>query len=394
MEVIATARSRTALASILYVVSVAAVPLGLGAEPTEATPRHRIETRRFPSVFQAWSPATNLTNESPIQTLSRHDLVWHAPTFFKLKWNNRYVGLADGFDPKSIEAAAAFRRRLLAINPNLILIAEIRYRDAAKNYLPDGHPWWLRDKHGRIVPGWEEGSCLCLDFHNPDFRARVARQAGAAVASGIVDGVLLDWWSDDASRLILIKQVRQAVGDNGLILCNANDRSTPQTAPYINGYFMECYRTKTAEDWKRIAETLLWAERELREPRVNCLETWFHQGRADLALMRATTTLALTHSNGYCLFSDPNPLPTPDHQHDWYPFWDKSLGKPVADASRAPDGTVRREFDGGTAIYNPMGNRSVELVFPQERTSVATGRTATDHRLASADGDIYLPSAR
>jgi hypothetical protein len=38
---------------------------------------------------------------------------------------------------------------------------------------------------------------------------------------------------------------------------------------------------------------------------------------------------ALVFSNGYALFSDPNSLPTPDHLHDWYPFWDKSLGKPA-----------------------------------------------------------------
>jgi hypothetical protein len=36
--------------------------------------------------------------------------------------------------------------------------------------------------------------------------------------------------------------------------------------------------------------------------RINCLESWFHQSRDDLNLMRATTTLALTRSDGYALF--------------------------------------------------------------------------------------------
>jgi hypothetical protein len=108
----------------------------------------------------------------------------------------------------------------------------------------------LRDEKGQIVPGWEEGGYLCLDFHNPEFRSQVARQAKAAVDSGAVDGVMLDWWSDDASRLALIQEVRAAVGDKAIILANANDRQTPQTAPYINGYFMECYRSKTAKDWQ------------------------------------------------------------------------------------------------------------------------------------------------
>jgi hypothetical protein len=53
---------------------------------------------------------------------------------------------------------------------------------------------------------------------------------------------------------------------------------------------------------------------------------------------------------------------------------------------------VRREFDGGTVVYNPMGNRDATILFSQSRTSVATGRTAKKHRLASPDGDIYLMS--
>jgi hypothetical protein len=91
--------------------------------------------------------------------------------------------------------------------------------------------------------------------------------------SGAVDGVMLDWWSDDASRLELIREVREAVGERAIIIANANDRQTPQTAPFINGYFMECYRSQTAQEWKTIADTLVWAEAHLREPRVNCLET-------------------------------------------------------------------------------------------------------------------------
>jgi arabinogalactan endo-1,4-beta-galactosidase len=360
------------------------------AEPAERSVQERIEARRFPSVFQAWNPAQNVHDESPLHTVARHDLVWHAPEFFGLRWNNKHVGLADGFVQNSVENARTFRQKLLGLNPNLILIVEIRYRDAHKSYLPEEHSWWLRDKQGRIVPGWEEGGYLCLDFHNPEFRRQVAKHAEAAVTSGAVDGVMLDWWSDDADRLALVKEVREAIGDHALIICNANDRATPQTVQYINGYFMECYRSKTAEDWKRIADTLAWAEKNLRSPRVNCLETWFHKSRDDLNLMRAITALALTLSNGYCLFSDPNPLPTPDHLHNWYPFWNKSLGRPVSEAAAAADGTVRRDFDAGTVIYNPMGNRNVAVVFSQPRTSVATGRTAKEHHLANPDGDIYL----
>ena len=383
----------------LGVLLVILVSVAAGQEPArppilaasaERSVTERVTGRTFPSVFQAWSPAQNVRDESPLHTVARHDLVWSGPQFFGLRWNNRHTGLADGFTAESVQAARLFRQKLLKLNPNLVLIAEIRYRDAHRSYLPDGHAWWLRDKQGQIVPGWDEGGFLCLDFHNPQFRSQVASQAKAVVESGAADGVLLDWWSDDPSRLELIRAVRQAVGERAIIIANANDRQTPQTAPFINGCFMECYRSQTAKDWKTIADTLAWAEVHLREPRVNCLETWFHKSRDDLNLMRATTTLVLTHSDGYCLFSDPNPLPTPDHLHNWYPFWERSLGKPTAERQARPDGTVSREFDHGTVVYNPLGNRLVTIRFPERRRSVATGKVDEEHALGCPDGDIFL----
>lgn len=356
----------------------------------ELSLQQRIERRIFPSVFQAWSPADNLPSEDKHQTLARHDLIWSGPGLFSLRWNNKYPGLADGFIAESIKKGLAFRKMLLRMNPNMVLIAEVRYRDASKSYLPESHRWWLRGTDGRLVAGWDEGGFPCLDFHNPEFRQQVAKQSEAMVESGVVDGVMLDWWSDDPSRLALIQAVRRAVGDRALIIANANDRMTPQTAPYINGYFMESYRSKTAQDWKRIADTLVWAEKNLRSPRVNCLETWFHKSRDDLNLMRATTTLALTMSDGYCLFSDPNPLPTADHLHNWYPFWDKSLGRPIGKGRSAPNGTTIRDFENGTVVFNPMGNASVTVRFEDARKSHATGQTGLTHQLRSPDGDIYL----
>ncbi len=370
--------------------AVAGEPSTDTTSPDTSSIKKRIAARQYPSIFQAWSPADNLKNENKYRTLARHDLAWHSPAFFGLVWNNEYRGLGDGFAAEDIRRAQALRRSLLEHNPNMILIAEIRYRDASRNYLPTGHKWWLRGHNNEIVLGWNEGRFLCLDFHNPEFRHHVAKQAKAVVETGVVDGILLDWWSDDEDRLSLVEMVRAAIGNDRLIIANANDRKTPKTAPYINGYFMECYRSKTVEDWNRIADTLSWAEANLRIPRVNCLETWYHKSRDDHNLMRAVTTLSLTHCDGYCLFSDPNPLPTGDHRHNWYSFWDKRLGRPVAKGNESSDGTARREFDHGAAVYNPMDNKTVTVTFAEPRTSVATGLTSREHELASPDGDIYI----
>lgn len=349
----------------------------------------RIAGRTFPSVFQAWNPVEGTGDEDALTSCARHDLVFGGAGFFTLRWDHRHAGLATSFRDGCVKKGLEKRAALLKRNPNMILLAEIRYRDAHRRFLPDGHRWWRRDKHGAIVKGWAEGGFLQLDFSNPAYRAHVATRAAAAVKTGVVDGVMLDWWRDDRDRLALVAAVRTAVGPRALILANPNARTTPKTAGYLNGYFMECTRTQTPRDWKRISNTLLWAEKHLRAPRINCLETWFHASRRDTHLMRATTTLSLTHANGYCLFSDPNPLPKPDHLHDWYPFWDKSLGRPAGTGVRS-GAHWRREFEKGTVIYNPPGAKPLRITFQKPRKSRATGKTARTHTVPPGDGDLLL----
>ncbi len=383
--------------AVALAILAAAICLAAGMAAAEAPPDRpdrenlvrRIEGRTFPSVFQAWNPAEGTEGESRLRTMARHDLVFHGVGGFGLRWDGRPRGLATRIDPARVARGRAMRRRLLDLNPHIVLLAEIRYRDARPGFLPEDHPWWRR-KGGKRVIGWAEGGYFQLDFSDPDYRAHVARRAGAVVATGVVDGVMLDWWRDDEERLALVRAVRKAVGPDALILVNANDRQVPQSAAYVNGLFMECYRSKTAEDWARIAGTLRWAASHLREPRVNCLETWYHRSRRDVHLMRATTALALTHSDGYGLFSDPNPLPTPDHRHDWYPFWEKGLGRPTGPGRERDDGVVVRPFTRGWAAYNPMGGREATVAFPEPVTSRATGRRDRTHRLRAPDGDIFL----
>ncbi len=379
--------------TFLLVLSLAVGMRGASAQlprSKERPLRERLANRSFPSVFQAWSPVENVPGLTRMEGIARHDLAWSAISLCGLRWDQHPSGLAKGFTPESIAAARKVRRKLLGLNPNLILIAEIRYRDAHTSFLPERHKWWLRDEDGQIVAGWEEGGYLCLDYKNREYCRHVAQRARAVVESGVADGILLDWWIDDEDRLALIKEIRAAIGDRPLIIVNANDRIAPLTAPYVNGFFMECYRSETAEDWRRIARTLTWAEQNLRPPHVNCVEVWFHKSRQDLNLMRAVTTLTLTHSDGYCLFSDPNPLPTPDHLHDWYPFWDKGLGKPLGAPVARPDGATTREYTHGTVVYNPMGNDPVEVVFETAHISRATSRKSRKHALPACDGDIYL----
>ena len=320
---------------------------------------------------------------------------------FRLAWDTTgipggYVYLADGFTEASITNGLAYRSSLLSRNARIVLLAEIRQYEASESSLPADHAWWLRDGSGNRIIGWTggTGTYYLLDLANPSLQDHVATQARAAVKSGVFDGVFLDCWSEfqyASARLALVQKIRNSIGNQALIIVNPNHNKIPLTGPYINGLFMECYDTSTPAMWTTIADTLTWAETNLKPdgPRVNCLESWYHTSRDDLDLMRATTTLSLTHSNGYALFSDPNSLPAPDHLHNWYSFWDANLGKPLLPGTDQPDGTSRREYTHGTAIYNPIGHVAPAVTFNESRTSVATGAVATTHVVA-AGGDIFL----
>jgi len=106
--------------------------------------------------------------------------------------------------------------------------------------------------------------------------------------------------------------------------------------------------------------------------------------------MRATTTLGLVASDGYVLFSDPNGLPTGDHLHDWYPFWDADLGRPLGAGAVREDGARWRKFSNGIAVYNPPGGKRVQVSFESDHRSVATGRVGAAHAVDAFDGDLFL----
>ena len=104
------------------------------AAANERTVEQRIAGREFPSVFQAWSPADNLNSEDRLVTLARHDLVFQGAEFFGLRWNRPQLGLATGFTTDSIAQGLKQRKAMLEKNPNTIMLAEIRYRDAKSGF--------------------------------------------------------------------------------------------------------------------------------------------------------------------------------------------------------------------------------------------------------------------
>jgi hypothetical protein len=355
--------------------------------PPKSIPE-KIVDRSFPSVFMAWNMAGNFTSGFP-KDGAQYDLIITHEWQFELCWNARYPGQGISFQPECLKTGQSIHDTLLGNNPNALVMAEVRYRDAAADWLPEDSSMWQRDSSGKRIPGW--GNYYMLDWRTPSARSRIADQAKAFVHSGIYDGIMFDWWDDrDPDRIRMLEAARDAIGQDKLIIVNSGINKAPNAAPLVNGLYMEAAfyphgYPADSTDWRTISNTLLWAEENLRNPRINALETWCEKTHYELNRMRATTTLALTHSNGYALFADKN------HYHWWESFWGrKELGKPAATMIKRSDGAFQREFSGGTVVYNPMGNHNVISEFPDERVSAANGQRGHVFPLESMDGDLYL----
>ncbi len=380
---------------------------------------NRVDSRTYPSVFQAWYsvdmpelyPTT--TEEQRIQVSAMHDLMWEEPLsqlgegvdlVLGLEWDHENNGLATSFTDASLKRAKRNKKALLEANPNMVCLFEVRWRDAPQSFLPEDSEWWLRDDNGEIVKGWLGGwePFLMLNYENSEFQDNVARQCQLAVESGVYDGIMLDW----SGHLEIVKKVRKAIGSDKLIIVNIHDdiHDGEMFKDYINGSFMELNPIDSlslpVEDlvlygkedvnkrnWDKVRDALVYFENNFQEPHVNCLEVWGN--RDDQSRMRATTTLGLVYSDGYVLYADPNPLKTPDHYHDWYKEWDYDLGKPLAQRVERKDGLAMREYENGVVVYNHYGNPTLTVKFDTERTRLSDGTKGKEFAVKGRDGDIF-----
>ena len=338
----------------------------------------RIENRGYPSVFAAWMNIINLPTLTESERLARHDLYFCCPMFgLGFVETDKGIKLVG-----NIERAMEQRRELQAQNPNLVLLVPVKYFTGLNpDAYPEDSPLWLRDKNeNRVIEsGWGEA---LLDFTKPEVQEYAIQQAIAVSKCGLFDGIFLDHWNEDprlegyqsleaehTARDRILQGIRDEVGDDFLIMVNANRSKIPRWSRYINGTFMETggdlLTGKPGYDalgytytgLQEIESTLRWAEEHFREPRINGLEGWgvmreLPDSPTNLSWMRVFTTMSLTHSDGYVLYTigsatlhhehpwdneflaqtygHANQIPhVHDHDHYWYDFWDADLGQPI-----------------------------------------------------------------
>ena len=392
--------------------------------------KDRIEDREYPSVFAAWANILNLPTLSASERYAHHDL-W---------WGNNNLGLEFTVTDNgthlvgNLQEAKRRREELLAQNPNTVLLVTIPYYLVRADAYPEDWVSWLRDAEGNLIQ--DEGWWASLvDFTLPETQKWTLEHVQAVARCGLFDGIFLDHWSEGRrlhgyrtaeeehlARDKILQGIRDAVGEDFLIMVNTNRDKIPRWAEYVNGTFMETSPGITIAphqgagynqaDLLEIEETLIWSEKNFREPRINGLEGWGlikepPDSPRNRQWMRLFTTMSLTLSNGYVLYnigsgsffhehfwynsflpeSHDTHSHVHDHDHYWYAFWDADLGTPIGEKGQLyhnRDGLYIREFTNGWVVYNRSGKEQ-QIQFSEKVKGIASGLTATAHTIPDLD---------
>ena len=418
-------------------------------------------TRDYPSIFQAWSRAENLVGLTMAQNIAKHDLAFLPISRLNLKWklddSIQFIGesstLIDINGSERLLAAKALIQEIKIENPKTRILIELRYRGAkysskidTNNPYNNGHyhpdsALWPKDQNGLPYFGWGEDlngngmyeineiATSILDFRNDSLIDTVAAKAKALADSGLIDGIMLDWFKpgitswirdiygnytgqhlysrleEEEGRLRLIREIRRVTPKDFLIIGNGNFEKQDIFAEYLNGSFMELHKDAGGDysqaKLRKMEDSLYYNETHLREPRINGFEFWrksypneiipilSRYTPENLRLMRLGLTLSLTHSNGYYLFADPNQLIAPDHLHNWYDIYDVDLGTPSQKRVKAVNGQSMREYSNGYAVYNSQ-DAPYTVIFNQPVKDVVTGDVNIIHTVDPTDGAIFL----
>ena len=379
----------------------------------------RIQNRTYPSIV-GFSP------KGTIEEIARYD--FNYATSFGLDWDTTQSQPTWGLSTQyagDVKKAREIRRQLLEQNPNMLFIAgalsvHILSQGRGDVAFPEGSDFYLRDSNGQIIRNIH-GEYL-INILNPDLQDLLIERILGLSQCGIFDGMLLDGLvqhfifheefdrrfgiPEDHFRAItrIFREVRARARDDFLIIFNAARGKPTRYADIFNGSSMEPgadYEGAAGGTYSLLQElddTLLWNEKNLREPIFNWAEFFYlptepPNSPANEQRMRLATARGLTHSDGYVrlsyVFVYHDWLDTKNY---WHEFWDTDLGKPIGEKGQLYDedieGLFIREFTNGWAVYNRSGTaQSVQL--PQS-VGVASHKNGSVHTVPDLDGEMFL----
>jgi len=336
-----------------------------------------------------------------LASYAKHDLILLGNWRLGLEPNRRPEGLADGFTPESVLKARETLAELRGLNPRAVIVAELNFYEYADDWLPEDHPWWLREKGEKeqFWPGTHR-----MDWYNPEYRAHVVSQTKALQDTGI-DGVFYDNLRSDEPEpwKAFMREVRAAVGDDLLILVNAgyDIDGFDWLLPSINGIIYESGWSHDRTDWDECIQAMRHNETLLRAPRISAIERfesldphygwptnpgWGQRPPRDSATRRWSMCYTLIVGDYFYLFSD-----NTSHRHDWYPEYDVKIGFPVGAGERVNAHVWRRRYDKALVVVNlPGAKDAYAMKLEAPARDAFTGETGTGFIVPPGDGRILV----
>ena len=377
----------------------------------------RINNRTYPSIVAFWPKGS-------IEEIARYD--FNYGTKFFLGWDTTQSQPTHGLATRyagDVKNAKKMRRQLLEQNPNMLFIAELRIHNhlaSSGDAFPEGSDFYIRDSNGQKIRN--TNGQYVMNILNRDLQDILIERIVGFSACGIFDGILIDGFlrhgighaeyfpfgtAEDHIIAItrILREARARVRDDFLIIVNANFSKPTRYAEFINGSSMEPgadYAGEGGGTYKRLQaldDTLLWNEKNLREPIFNWAEFFYlptepPNSPANVQRMRLATARGLTLSDGYVRLTYKGKAwhDWLDQHNYWHDFWDTDLGRPVGEKGQLYDegieGLFIREFTNGWAVYNRSGTaQSVQL--PQS-IGVSSHKNGSVHTVPDLDGEMFL----
>ena len=339
----------------------------------QKTPTTRLEkvlaNRRTVNVFRAW------TSHKKSST-NKYGLNWSGTpvipgpsnlSLMEIYWNYHYTNKQDA--------------RYLSMKPFI----------TNKNWGARGHS-----------TGGEYGHTVWVNYFHPEFAEYfsnlVLKQAYR------YDGLILDWWHNDhpgaskikvkMARRKIAEAIRNKMGKEFIILGNVNWKGNGDTHDLINGVFMELAKSKktssaySCNEISKIEKLIKFNDQNLSEPRIIGVNVWritkkvpkelqkkltiklfgeerdvdmgdywklyYRSSPVNIQFAKLFTAMAMViPENGYILYGDNNPdIPSGDHDHDYYGFYNTDLGKAISDGVEITNGLAYKKYEKGLIAYN------------------------------------------
>ena len=122
---------------------------------------------------------------------------------------------ADGKLTGKLDYAIQKRDELMAMNPNMVFLVQIRMKSDGISLYGENWPYWVRDANGNII--YTRGTKAALvDFTHPAVQDLIVEQAIAVSKCGLFDGILFDIWHEDITILRDDRSGREGIVDSTL----------------------------------------------------------------------------------------------------------------------------------------------------------------------------------